>query len=346
MGRSLVGGQSEGVGARGADATNATTGDKNKEIAAGGAVETSGSSSSPVIAAGIGGDPSKHLLRVWNAKKADPTVQVFQTSLNRKLAAIKPHSSVSSSLERNVDVSFNKLYGELIQPSHVAQMRLGLGNGPRDKFRRTLEQDLESNKNIPFAYHGVKTMKTGSLFPSYSALLKEKNQKRLETEILLKDDGLNDNESSSQGSLSRMGGFSRSKMKPLGKFNLDAALKNGGVTASSNPNASSESNAFFLTEVDDEIRRMNSEEYLKSHQIEGAFIKDEIDLEFETLQDRIARMKTICNKLLIIEREKERTILDLEKQVKSETGDLLELLFKILIILRCRSFCVRSPIHI
>jgi hypothetical protein len=67
--------------------------------------------------------------------------------------------------------------------------------------------------------------------------------------------------------------------------------------------------------VDDEIRRMNSEEYLKQHQIDGALIKDEVDLEHETLLERIARMKTICNKLLIIERDKERTILELEKQI-------------------------------
>jgi hypothetical protein len=60
---------------------------------------------------------------------------------------------------------------------------------------------------------------------------------------------------------------------------------------------------------------MNNEEYLKQHQIDGALIKAEVDLEHETLLERIARMKTICHKLLIIERDKERTILELEKQI-------------------------------
>jgi hypothetical protein len=88
-------------------------------------------------------DPSNHLLRVWNVKKADPTVQVFSKSLNRKLAAIKPHSSLSASLERNVDVTYNKLYEELLQPSHLAKVRIGL-QPSRDKFRRTFEEEVSS----------------------------------------------------------------------------------------------------------------------------------------------------------------------------------------------------------
>jgi hypothetical protein len=89
-------------------------------------------------------DYAKQLLRIWNVKKSDPTVQVFSNSLNRRLAAVKPRSTISSNLERNVEVSYKKLYNELQQPSHIAQVRLGLGVAQRDKFRRTFEQEVRS----------------------------------------------------------------------------------------------------------------------------------------------------------------------------------------------------------
>lgn len=87
-------------------------------------------------------DYAKQLLRIWKVKKTDPTVQVFSSSANRRLASIKPHSSLSSSLERNVEVSCKKLYNEMQQPSHIAQVRLGLGAAQRDKFRRTFQQEV------------------------------------------------------------------------------------------------------------------------------------------------------------------------------------------------------------
>lgn len=87
-------------------------------------------------------DYAKQLLRIWKVKKTDPTVQVFTNSMNRKLASVKPRTSLSSSLERNVEVSCKKLYNELQQPSHIAQVRLGLGVAQRDKFRRTFEQEV------------------------------------------------------------------------------------------------------------------------------------------------------------------------------------------------------------
>jgi hypothetical protein len=84
----------------------------------------------------------KNLLRVWNAKKTDPSVPVFTNSMNRKLAAVKPRTSLSSMLERNVSVSCKNLYEELSKPSHIAQVRLGLGGFQRDKFRRTFEEEV------------------------------------------------------------------------------------------------------------------------------------------------------------------------------------------------------------
>ncbi len=102
--------------------------------------ELEGSGEGGTLTPGLN-DPAKHLLRVWNVKKSDPSVQVFTNSLNRKLAAIKPRTSLSASLERNVSVSYKNLCDELVRPSHIAQVRLGLGT-QRDKFRRTFEEEV------------------------------------------------------------------------------------------------------------------------------------------------------------------------------------------------------------
>ena len=171
-------------------------------------------------------------------------------------------------------------------------------------FNHSVLLQIESTKNIPFSYHGVKAMKNGSLFPTYNAFLKESNKKKLESDLF---DENYDSDSTSQRSLVKT-----KKKKPLGKFDVEAALK-----ASANPSAAPRESTFLLTELDDEIRRMNGEEYLQSHRNEmsGTLIKDEMDLEFDAVMDRISRMKSICNKLLIIQKEKERNILELEKSV-------------------------------
>ncbi|RYH32333.1 hypothetical protein EON65_00710 [archaeon] len=261
---------------------------------------------------GIADESTKHLLRVWNVKKSDPTVPVFQSSLNRKLAAIKPRTSLSSNLERNVDASCKKLYSELTAPSHIAQVRLGIGLSQKDKFRRSWQQEVELSKSIPFAYHGKRAMKSGSLFPSYNAAVKETNRKRADADMLFDDPDAGNGKDGKFG-----------KKKLLGKFNLDNALKNMLVAGSNAPQSS-----FFLTELDDEIRRISHDEYLHQHRTEAAtnsLIKDETDLELVTLLDRISRMKSISNKLLIIQREKERSIEELENEVSAHILSILVL---------------------
>jgi len=50
--------------------------------------------------------------------------------------------------------------------------------------------------------------------------------------------------------------------------------------------------------------------------IGGAVIKDETDLELGACIDRISRMKTVCNKLTVIQNEKVRLIHNLHRQVR------------------------------
>lgn len=74
----------------------------------------------------------------------------------------------------------------------------------------------------------------------------------------------------------------------------------------------------MLLELDDEIRRMNNDEYINKHKIErtgAAIIIDETGLEYEASLDRIARAKTIRNKLFIIRAEKIRLIRNLQNEV-------------------------------
>jgi len=77
---------------------------------------------------------SMRMLRVWDVKKCDPTVPVFRYSMNRRLAAIQPRSSLSKSLERNVEVTYDKLYAEFTAPSHISKVRVG--HQVIDKYRR------------------------------------------------------------------------------------------------------------------------------------------------------------------------------------------------------------------
>jgi hypothetical protein len=240
------------------------------------------------------GDNSENamLLRVWNVKKSDPTVPVFVNSANRRLAAIKPRSSVSSGLERNVEVTYDKLYEEITSPSHIAKIRLGFKN--KDKYRRPFAEEVNFNKNIPFAYHGVRAMKHGTLFPTYEKFLSESNAKHLE-------------EMEAEATI----GKGRRKKKKTKKFDVDAALQ-----AQLHQDKGS-SDGFTVMDLDNEIRRMNNEDYINKHKAEhgGAMIKDETDLEVAACVDRISRMKTICNKITVIYNEKVRQIKSLHNQV-------------------------------
>ncbi len=270
----------------------------------------------------------KDLFRVWNVKKSDPSIAVYTSSLNRKLAAIKPRNTLSANLERNINLDCKRLYDELSVPSHIAQARLGVGIPQKDKFRRNFDQEVscaciihlhlqstilttdlvqvEVSKSLPFAYHDSKTMKSRSLFPSYNASVRESNRKKVEADIFVLD-------APSDTKLNRK--------KPLGKFNLDKALRDalGGDVAAAQP-------TFFLTELDDEICKLTHDEYLHSHVVDaaaGSLIKDEIDLEVVSLHNRVEHMKSISDKLLIVQKEKDRALDELENEVLHPSIDFL-----------------------
>jgi hypothetical protein len=180
---------------------------------------------------------------------------------------------------------------------------------------------MELSKSIPFAYHGQKIMKSGSLFPSYDAFVRESNRKKMEADLLM--------DANSSDYATAMRGGKLVRRKPMGKFNLDQALKNMHTSQGEGPST------FFLTELDDEIRRISHEEYLASHRPEdapGGLVKDETDLELISLLDRISRMKAISNKLLIIHREKERNIEELENEVFTVEKNYIVLLFRLLLL--------------
>lgn len=49
-------------------------------------------------------------------------------------------STLTTGLERNVEVTFDKLYDEITSPSHIAKIRLGFKN--KDKYRRPFEEEV------------------------------------------------------------------------------------------------------------------------------------------------------------------------------------------------------------
>lgn len=172
------------------------------------------------------------------------------------------------------------------------------------------------SKSMPFAYHGKKVEKSGSLFPTYSALVRESNKKKLEADLLLTEENESINGDNSSMQSNSILSLKRKRLQ-ASKFNLDKALK-FATSPAEVPSGNAAPSGVFLTELDDEIRRLNHEEYMNSHRAmegSGALIKDEEDLEYVTTLDRIARLKTVLNKLSIIQKEKDRTINALEKEV-------------------------------
>lgn len=106
---------------------------------------------------------------------------------------------------------------------------------------------------------------------------------------------------------------SRNAKKPKKiKFNVDEALSGKVAPSADNP-------TFFLTELDEDIKKISNDEYLQhfSNTIPsgGHLIKDEIDLEYVAQIERISKIKNIQNKLDIVKKEKLRVIYDLERQV-------------------------------
>lgn len=193
-------------------------------------------------------------------------------------------------------MTFEKLYEEITSPSHIAKIRLGFKC--KDKYRRPFQEEVEFNKNIPFAYHGVRAMKAGSLFPTYEKFIAENNKQRIHDQ----------EEEAARGG-------SRHKRRAIRKFDVDVALQQ---QLHKDPKGSTPAAPFMLVELDDEIRRMNNDEYITKHKVEqigGGVVKDEIDLEMAANMDRVARMKTIRNKLMVIYNEKVRTIHELHRQV-------------------------------
>jgi hypothetical protein len=127
-------------------------------------------------------------------------------------------------------VSYDKLYDEITSPSHIAKIRLGYKN--RDKYRRPFEEEVQMtvSANIPFAYHSVRAVKHGTLFPSYEKSIVELNLKQRKEQ-----------EEAQHGK--------RQKKKVVLKFNIETAL-----LAQRHKDPKAGASPFMLVELDDEIR--------------------------------------------------------------------------------------------
>jgi hypothetical protein len=120
---------------------------------------------------------NKRLLRVWNIKKSDPTVLLFEKSEARRTASLKPKTMSSAAIEKSVEVAVDTLYEEMTDFSHVTKVKIGVV--VKDKYRRTLEQNAELMGRIPFAYPCNRSKKANSMFPTYDMMIREEVRTRV-----------------------------------------------------------------------------------------------------------------------------------------------------------------------
>ena len=89
-------------------------------------------------------------------------------------------------------------------------------------------------------------------------------------------------------------------------------------------------NNTFLTEVDEEIKHMSADEFIHQQEIQQLQLqeqkvqmkrnsKESQTLAYNHMLERIAKMKSIWNKLDIIHRDKSRTLSHFEHQVSIKT---------------------------
>ena len=107
--------------------------------------------------------------RNFNVKRVDPfSDPVHKLSFNRLTAKIRSNLTSSKSLEALDNIA--KHYTELNSSNSVKRQI--------EKFTRTLDQEVEELKNIPFSKPSNRSLKSNSRFPSVDAIIKEKADKK------------------------------------------------------------------------------------------------------------------------------------------------------------------------
>ena len=110
--------------------------------------------------------------RFWTVKKADPTVALFEYTQPKRTAninaAITP-SSYMNTIEVVVQRVRDDIKAEMTDPDNrltPVKEKIDVSVKRLPRFRRSLEQDVEANKQVLHAGHSLKTQLKGTMFPS------------------------------------------------------------------------------------------------------------------------------------------------------------------------------------
>ena len=107
--------------------------------------------------------------RLWDVKKNDPTIHVIHNSDSRKNAGIKT-VLMDQKVSDVMDLTLRRVRDDIANASAAK-------NKMPQRYRRTMEQELEAMKGIPHAHHCKRSMNRNTLFPSLDQAIKEKNKK-------------------------------------------------------------------------------------------------------------------------------------------------------------------------
>ena len=110
--------------------------------------------------------------RFWTVKKADPTVALFEYTQPKRTAninaAITP-SSYMNTIEVVVQRVRDDIKADMTDPDNrltPVKEKIDVSVKRLPRFRRSLEQDIEANKQVLHAGHSLKTQLKGTMFPS------------------------------------------------------------------------------------------------------------------------------------------------------------------------------------
>ena len=114
--------------------------------------------------------------RLWDVKKFDPSQYQLKPSAARLRANINA-AMTSHILLDGMELALRRVRDDIIACGQSI-------NKIPPKYRRSLDQESKLFKDIPHAYHSVRSVKLNTLFPSIEAAIKEKNEKTMDNPTL------------------------------------------------------------------------------------------------------------------------------------------------------------------
>lgn len=114
--------------------------------------------------------------RLWDVKKFDPSQYQLKPSAARLRANINAAMTPNVLLD-GMELALRRVRDDIIACGQSI-------NKIPPKYRRSLDQESQLFKDIPHAYHSVRSVKLNTLFPSIEAAIKEKNENTMDNPTL------------------------------------------------------------------------------------------------------------------------------------------------------------------